>query len=140
MPQFRTTRRIDGDYTLKEDKYKHFEDSVGAICDFERRHYLYEMPYRTMVKTGFPNIITAGRCASGEGYGWDLMRVIPPAIITGQAAGTVCAMAIDNGNNLFGFDINEFQNELEKQNVIVHFDDSLVVQPEQDEHVDIGHI
>ena len=40
MPQLRTTRRIDGDYTLLEsDKYRHFEDSIGAICDFERARF-----------------------------------------------------------------------------------------------------
>lgn len=35
MPQFRTTRRIDGNYTLRvEDAYRHFDDSIAAICDF----------------------------------------------------------------------------------------------------------
>ncbi|MBE6704065.1 MAG: FAD-dependent oxidoreductase, partial [Ruminococcaceae bacterium] len=61
MPQFRTTRHIDGNYTLDErDAYKHFDDSVCAICDFERRDFLYEVPYGTMVKDGFDNIIAAG--------------------------------------------------------------------------------
>src|SRR5699024_4698359 len=93
MAQFRTSRRIDGDYTLnaQRDAYKHFEDSVSAINDFDRRDFLHEVPYRTMVKTGFDNIIAAGRCTSGEGYGWDLLRVIPVAIITGQVAGIACA-------------------------------------------------
>lgn len=87
MPQFRTTRRIDGDYTLTvADKYRHFEDSIGAICDFDNRDFLYEVPYRVLVKTGFDNLITAGRTASAQGYAWDILRVIPPAIITGQAA------------------------------------------------------
>ena len=88
MPQLRTTRRIDGDYTLLEsDKYRHFEDSIGAICDFERRDFLYEIPFRTLVRTGYDNLITAGRSASADGYAWDVVRVIPPAILTGQAAG-----------------------------------------------------
>lgn len=127
MPQFRTTRRIDGDYTLKEeDAYKHFDDSIAAICDFDRRDYLYEVPYRTMTKTGFPNLITAGRCASGEGYAWDVLRVIPPAIITGQAAGVACSIAIDDKVDIFTVNIKKLQAELEKQNVMIHFDDSLV--------------
>ena len=35
MHQIRTTRRIDGNYTLRyeEDVYRHFPDSVGAVCD-----------------------------------------------------------------------------------------------------------
>lgn len=60
MPQFRTTRRIDGNYTLRvEDAYRHFDDSIAAICDFERRDFLYEVPYGTLVRDGYDNIITA---------------------------------------------------------------------------------
>ena len=41
MPQFRTTCRIDGDYTLTmDDVYKHFDDSVCAINDFDHRDVL----------------------------------------------------------------------------------------------------
>ena len=98
MPQLRTTRRIDGDYTLLEsDKYRHFEDSIGAIGDFERRDFLYEIPYRTLIRSGYDNLITAGRSASADGYAWDVVRVIPPAIITGQAAGTAAAQALEAG-------------------------------------------
>ena len=140
MPQFRTTRCIEGDYVFtEEDVYKHFDDSVGAICDFERKNYLYEVPFGTLVKKGFPNIITAGRCASGKGYGWDLLRVIPPAIITGQAAGIAASMAIDSGKAIYDIDISMLQKTLEEQDVIIHFDDSLVI-PGEAEKVDVGHI
>lgn len=141
MPQFRTTRRIDGDYTLTtEDVYKHFEDSVGAICDFDQKDYLYEIPFRTMIKTGFPNIITAGRCTSGQGYAWDVLRVIPPAIITGQAAGTAAAAAINENRPIYNIDIKKLQKRLENQDVMIHFDDSLINTDREDKKVDIGHI
>lgn len=142
MPQFRTTRHIDGDYTLKtEDAYRHFDDSIAAICDFDRRDYLYEVPYRTLIKTGFPNIITAGRCAAADGYAWDVLRVIPPAIITGQAAGNACAMAIDSGSAIYEIEVEQLRAKLEEQNVMTHFDDSLVPEHEaEDLHEDIGHI
>ena len=82
MAQFRTTRCIDGEYTLKEsDAYRHFDDSVGAICDFDRRDYLFEIPFGTIVKKGFHNLLTAGRSAAGEGYAWDVLRVIPPRCV-----------------------------------------------------------
>ena len=125
MAQFRTTRRMDADYVLQEtDIYRHFEDSVGAICDFDRRDYLYEIPYSTLVRTGWDNIITAGRCAAGDGYAWDVLRVIPPAIISGQAAGIACAQALDAGVPIWGVDIRALQQELERENVIIHFDDA----------------
>ena len=86
MPQFRTTRCIRGEYVLTtDDVYHHFNDSVGAICDFDNRHKLYEIPYRTLCNGKAANILTAGRSASATGYAWDVLRVIPPAIISGEA-------------------------------------------------------
>ena len=127
MPQFRTTRHIDGNYTLQpEDAYRHFEDSVCAICDFDRRDYLFEVPYRTMVRTGFDNIIAAGRCVSGTGYAWDVVRVIPPAILTGQAAGAAACQAIENSQSVTDIHIPTLQEKLEKENVMIHFDDALI--------------
>ncbi|MBE7044262.1 MAG: FAD-dependent oxidoreductase [Ruminococcaceae bacterium] len=127
MVQLRTTRRIDGDYTLTPaDVYKHFEDSVSAMNDFEHRHFLYEIPYRVMIKSGFDNLIAAGRITSGDGYGWDLLRVIPPAIITGQAAGVAAAIAIDEKRAVYDMNIPKLQKLLTEQNVMIHFDDSLV--------------
>ncbi|MBQ8231802.1 MAG: FAD-dependent oxidoreductase [Lachnospiraceae bacterium] len=131
MPQFRTTRHIAGDYTLQtEDAYKHFEDSIAAICDFDRRDYLYEVPYRTLVRSGFPNLITAGRSAAAEGYAWDVLRVIPPAIITGQAAGAACSLALDAQVDICHVDIGRLQKTLEEQNVMIHFDDDLIPEEE----------
>ena len=143
MPQFRTTRRLDGDKTFSHyDAYKHCDDSVCAINDFDRNDYLYEVPYGTLVKTGFDNVITAGRSASAKGYGWDVLRVIPPAILTGQAAGNACSQAIDNGQPIYDIDVAVLQETLKNQNVIIHFDDSLIptgnVADEKGE--DNGHI
>ena len=141
MPQFRTTRRIDGDFTLKEtDKYKHFDDSIGAICDFDRADYLYEMPYGTMIKSGFPNLITVGRTTSGEGYGWDLLRVIPPAIITGQVSGVAAALAIKENCGIDKVDVSKMQEILENQNVMIHFDDAWIQEGKGGEKVKVGHI
>lgn len=127
MPQMRTTRRIDGDATFSEkDAYVHFDDSVCAINDFDRKDFLYEVRFGTLVKSGFDNIITAGRSASASGYGWDVLRVIPPAILTGQAAGNACSIAIDCGKPVYDIDVKKLQAAMEMQNCPVHFDDSLV--------------
>ncbi len=142
MPQFRTTRRLDGDATFSaEDAYKHREDSICAINDFDRADYLYEVPYGTLVKTGFDNVITAGRSASASGYGWDVLRVIPPAILTGQAAGNACAQAIDDGQPIYAIDLSKLQRALKNQNVMLHFPDELVPEEKtKAERVDNGHI
>jgi hypothetical protein len=143
MPQYRTTRCIKGDYILQEeDHYKHFEDSVSAIGDFERRDFLYEIPYRTLVNSEFDNLITAGRSASSEGYAWDVLRVIPPAIITGQAAGLAAVMALKSERPIAEIEIPELQKQLEKADVLIHFDNSLVPEDKsaaEDAAEDIGH-
>jgi len=127
MAQFRTTRRLIGDYELKgEESYTHFDDSISAICDFDFRDRLYELPYRCLVKTGFDNLITAGRSVSAAGWAWDVTRVIPPAIVSGQAAGIAGAISIDSGSPIYSIDVPKLQNELEKQNVMLHFDDTWV--------------
>ena len=142
MPQFRTTRRIAGEYTLREeDAFRHFGDSVAAICDFDRRDYLYEVPFGTLYDRNYPNLITAGRSAAAEGYAWDVLRVIPPAILTGQAAGIACAMAQKEGCPACDVKIHKLQEELERRNVMIHFDDSLMPEAgPEDVRVDIGHI
>lgn len=127
MPQFRTTAHIKGDYSLKvADAYRHFDDSVCAINDFEHRDHLFEVPLRTLTRRDFPNIITAGRSADGTGYGWDLLRVIPPAILTGQAAGEAACLAIKTSTAVAGVNIRALQAKLEKENVMIHFPDSYV--------------
>ncbi len=127
MPQFRTTAHIKGDYSLKvADAYRHFDDSVCAINDFEHRDHLFEVPLRALTRRDFPNIITAGRSADGTGYAWDVMRVIPPAILTGQAAGEAATLAVKSNTAVAGVDIRTLQAKLEKENVMIHFPDSYV--------------
>lgn len=127
MAQFRTTACLDANYVLKgEDAYRHFDDSVAAINDFDRNDYLYEVPYGTLVRDDVKNIISVGRCAAGEGWGWDVLRVIPPAILTGQAAGFATAMAIDDNKNIADINIQKLQKLLSDANVLIHFDDAWV--------------
>ena len=130
MPNFRTTCRIDGDYTMKimQDVYRHHEDSVCAINDFDHRDYLYEVPLRTLVRHGFDNMITAGRSASGSGYAWDVLRVIPPAILTGQAAGEAAVLALEEQTAIYDVTVPTLQKRLEDANVMIHFPDEYVPQ------------
>ena len=128
MPNFRTTCRIEGDYTLQEeDHYRHFEDSVCAINDFDRKDFLYEVPLRCLCRKEFPNLITAGRSASAAGYAWDIVRVIPPAILTGQAAAEAAALALETNRPVAEVDIATLQVRLEKDdNILIHFPEEWV--------------
>ena len=127
MPQFRTTCHIKGDYSLKvADAYRHFDDSICAINDFEHRDHLFEVPLSCLTRQDHPNIITAGRSADGTGYGWDLMRVIPPAILTGQAAGEAACLALKTNRAVAAVDIKALQSKLENENVMIHFPDEYI--------------
>ena len=139
MCRFRTPRLIGGDSPLKvSDHYRHFDDSISAINDFDQRDFLYEVPYRTLIRTGYDNLITAGRSAAGDGYAWDVLRVIPPAIISGQAAGIACAQAIDAGKAIWDVDVPALQSELARENVLIPFADANIPAPSDapGEHTD----
>ncbi len=129
MPQLRTTRHLVGDATLTtDDKYRHQADSIATIPDFSDPTVLYEVPWRTLVRTGFPNLVAVGRCASATGYAWDILRVIPPAILTGQAAGTAAAIALAGAcqPDLPAIDVAAVQRVLEANDSPAHIDESLL--------------
>lgn len=129
MPQLRTTACLDGDAVFRfgEDTvYRHEPDSICAIPDFEHRCHLFEVPYGTICRHDFPNFLTAGRSASAEGFGWDVLRVIPPAILTGQAAGEAAALALDAGCDVGSVPMPELQKRLESDRVMIHFPDSYI--------------
>ena len=127
MPQFRTTACLVGDATFRYDSvYNHADDSICAVNDFEHRCHLFEVPYGTICRHDAPNLLTAGRSASAEGFGWDILRVIPPAILTGQAAGEAASLALDEGRDVADVTIRTLQRRLEEDKVMVHFPDSYI--------------
>ncbi|HEY3423171.1 MAG TPA: FAD-dependent oxidoreductase [Negativicutes bacterium] len=122
MAQFRTTRRICGFYELAEsDIFTHFEDSIGCTGDWRKAGPIFEIPYRTLISPGIKNIITAGRSIASKGDAWEVTRVIPPASMTGQAAGTAAALAVLNGCNLDEVAVENLQQELSATGVLIHF-------------------
>lgn len=117
IPQLRMTRKIVGEYELKEsERHTHFADSVGMVSNWKKRGPVYEVPFGTLYNKTVKNLIVAGRCTSVDETMWDVMRVIPCCAVTGQAAGTAAAMTDDFN----GLEIEKLQDELQKQGVILH--------------------
>ena len=117
IPQLRMTRKIVGEYELKEaERHTRFADSVGMVSNWKKRGPVYEVPFGTLYNKTVKNLIVAGRCTSVDETMWDVMRVIPCCAVTGQAAGTAAAMT-DDFNTL---EIEKLQDELQKQGVILH--------------------
>jgi hypothetical protein len=56
----------------------------------------YGIPYRSLIPVSFDNVLTAGRCMGTDRQMEASIRVMPGCFITGQAAGTAAALAVDN--------------------------------------------
>jgi FAD dependent oxidoreductase len=122
MAQFRRTRRLEGQYLLKEsDAMKSFDDSIGCIGHWLKPGIVYEIPYRTLVNKNFANIFATGRAISSSGDAWEATRVIPPAVLTGQAAGTAAAIAIAQKCAVADVPIADLQKKMEATGVMTHY-------------------
>ena len=72
--------------------------------------------------------------------------MIPPAILTGQAAGEAASLAVKTKTGIPFVDIKTLQNKLEKENVMIHFPDEYVpedrtvtVKPKNVSDLNSGH-
>ena len=57
----------------------------------------YGVSYRCLVAKGVENLLLAGRCLSGEPAAAGAVRVMPPCMAMGQAAGTAAALCLKTG-------------------------------------------
>lgn len=122
MPQYRRTRRVEGGYLLSEaDADKHFEDSIGCTGHWLKPGIVYEIPYRAILCEKLANVLASGRNISASGDAWEAVRVIPPAAVTGQAAGTAAALAIRAERPVSEVAAADVQESLEKAGVILHY-------------------
>lgn len=120
----RESRRITCDYTLSVQDFinrSDFDDEIGRYCyavdihvmntskaemiRFEKEYKQnlrynkgesYGIPYRSLIPVSFDNVLTAGRCMGADRQMEASIRVMPGCFITGQAAGTAAALAVDN--------------------------------------------
>lgn len=128
--QFRTTRRIIGEHTLRtKDAGRHFEDSVGCASIWNVSEPVYEIPFGTLKSDKVKNIFAAGRIISAaNGHAWEIVSPIPAVALTGQAAGTAAAVLVKNGGEV---EIKELQKTLERDGVMLKLSDTLVAQSEE---------
>jgi len=77
---------------FKEERV--WPDVVGVGGAWKGDHQAWQIPYGALVPVTMDNILAAGRCISIEPRMADLVRVIPPCWVTGQAAGAAAALAV----------------------------------------------
>ena len=78
------TRRLVGRVTLAERHvHQWFDDTIGLTGDWRRSGPVYAIPYGCLRGVQTSNLLVAGRCISVDNTAWDVLRAIPPCVVTG---------------------------------------------------------
>lgn len=129
MPQFRTTRRLDGKAVFDPAEGEPTSDSsVGCmIFSLAAPAKVYEFPYECLIDRNISNIAAAGRIVSAENnLGWEIIRFIPACALSGQAAGTAAALAATKQHcSLQELDVKQLQETLSQAGVKVHMSEEM---------------
>lgn len=115
----REGRRIVGDYILRAEDYAAksvFDDEIGRCSYYIDVHRnkdskkvykkyprlgkgeSYGIPYRVLTPKHMKNLLLAGRNVSCDRYILGSVRVMPPAMVTGEAAGTAAGLLLASGD------------------------------------------
>ncbi|MBQ7623238.1 MAG: FAD-dependent oxidoreductase [Bacteroidales bacterium] len=78
---------------------------------------LYGIPYRCLIPRDVEGLLLAGRCISADSPAAGAIRVMPPAMAIGQAAGTAAALCLKNGASPAALDYQELRRALLAQKV-----------------------
>jgi hypothetical protein len=80
----------------------------------------YGVPYGCLVAENRSNLLVAGRCVSAESEAAGAIRVMPPCMGMGQAAGTAAALACFENIDVRKMDVKKLRCQLEKDGVVLH--------------------
>jgi hypothetical protein len=125
---FRMTRRLVGSFSLGEQHvHEWFDDTVGITGDWRRPGPVYAIPLRVLRGVVNRNLLVAGRCISTDKTAWDITRVIPGCVLTGEAAGTAAAIAVRHFNSdVHSLPADVVQHQLRVQGALL---DPALVKP-----------
>ncbi len=110
----RETRRIVGEYWLSKSDWNAktmFPDHIGfAYVD-------QSIPYGAILPQDVDNLLVGGRCVSFDRDILDPMRLIPPCMVTGFAAGMAAALSVQDDTAPRKLDIAKLQSALRDSGV-----------------------
>jgi len=111
----RETRLIMGEYRLCKsdwDAKTMFPDHIGfAYVD-------NSIPYRAILPQKVDNLLVGGRCVSFERDILNPMRLIPPCMVTGYAAGMAAALSVQDDTAPRNLDVSKLQSALKSSGVL----------------------
>lgn len=127
----RESRRIVGEYILTYEDLlvsRKFEDAVVFLANSVDVHTSgavqyqpfanndpYTIPYRCLVHKDFDNVWSAGKTVSADRMAHGAIRVIPPSMAMGQAAGIAAAMAAQENAKAKNIDVKLLRQKLTEQ-------------------------
>ena len=95
----RANRRLLGEHVLTQEEIKNnikFKDII-ATCIIKSDSSLINIPYGCLLPKKIDNLLVAGRSISTDFITLITLRLIPPCLLTGQAAGVAASMAVEKG-------------------------------------------
>lgn len=130
MADFRTTRRIEAQYTLaKDEAFRHFDDCVGLVAEWKMGEEVWELPYRALLPQKVGGLLTAGRCIGARDWAWSVMRVIQAAAMSGEVAGVAASMAAERGLAPDRLPVADLQAELKSRHFLLDVRDLGIRSP-----------
>ena len=84
---------------------------------------VYETPYGSLLPEKVRGVLACGRCMSADGDAWESFRVIPAAAMTGEAAGTAAALAVEKNCDSSELAPETVRAELRKNNFKFFFEE-----------------
>ena len=129
----RESRHIQGDYRITAEDLlgaKVPEDSILLAANSVDVHgrfgptsneYVpidgdyYGIPYRSLLPRGVEQLLMAGRCVSADSTASGAIRVMPPCMGMGQAAGTAAAMAVKGNTTVRKVDPQNLRKVLKEK-------------------------
>lgn len=122
MAQFRMISSLVGEYELNEkDLRKEHVSSCGIFGDFLNKNHYYELPYEILYNKNIKNLYVAGRIVSSSGIGWEVTRVIPVCILSGEVTGLAVSLLKQTNKDNNSLDIKLLQEKLVKRGIKLHY-------------------
>jgi hypothetical protein len=127
----RESRRIKGEHKLTFDEIllsTVFDDAIAVVASSVDVHTKgaveykpftndkpYTIPYGALVHKDFDNLLGAGKIISSDRFAHGAVRVMPPAMATGQAVGVGASLAINEGVKTKEVSIDKLKAVLKEQ-------------------------
>jgi ribulose 1,5-bisphosphate synthetase/thiazole synthase len=128
----RDSRRIEGDYIFTLEDWmqrRSFDDEIGRnsyYIDVHKHRNVkpprygkgesHGIPYRCLTPKGLKNVLTAGRCISTDEEAFGSLRVMPPCLVTGEAAGMAAVHALrQSKGDVHGIDVRFLRKRLKEE-------------------------